>query len=159
MGVSGSGKTTVGGLLAARLGWPFFDADEFHPQANIAKMARGTPLTDEDRRPWLQAIRAKMDALEAQGRSAVLSSSALKQTYREVLLKDNDEVRLVYLKGSYDLLKGRLEAREQHFFKPELLASQFEALEEPQNALVVTVDKSPAAVVEAVLEALELYTT
>ena len=158
MGVSGSGKTTVGGLLAARLGWPFFDADEFHPQANIAKMARGTPLTDKDRQPWLQAIRAKMDALEAQGRSAVLSSSALKQAYREVLLKDNDEVRLVYLKGSYDLLKDRLEAREQHFFKPELLASQFEALEEPQNALVVTVDKSPAAIVEAVLEALELDT-
>ncbi len=158
MGVSGSGKTTVGGLLAARLGWPFFDADEFHPQANIAKMARGTPLTDKDRQPWLQAIRAKMDALEAQGRSAVLSSSALKQAYRDLLLGGDDGVKLVYLKGSYDLLKDRLEAREQHFFKLELLASQFEALEEPQNALVVTVDKSPAAIVEAVLEALELYT-
>ncbi len=156
MGVSGSGKTTVGRRLAERLGWPFFDADEFHPQANIDKMARGTPLTDKDRQPWLQAIRDKMDDLEVQGRSAVLTSSALKQAYREVLLDNDDGVKLVYLKGSYDLLKARLEAREHHFFKPELLKSQFEALEEPQNALVVTVDKNPNAIVAAILQALEL---
>lgn len=163
MGVSGSGKTTVGSRLAARLGWPFFDADGFHPQANIAKMARGVPLTDADRQPWLQAIRDKMSDLKRQGVSAVLTSSALKRDYREMLLgaderdEERDEkVKLVYLRGSYDLLESRLETREHHFFKPDLLKSQFEALQEPKSALVVTVDKSPDAVVAEILEALEL---
>lgn len=156
MGVSGSGKTTVGSLLATRLGWSFFDADGFHPQANIDKMARGVPLTDKDRQPWLRAIRAKMSALERGGTSAVLTSSALKRDYRDLLLGGDAAVELVYLKGSYDLLKSRLETRKHHFFKPELLKSQFEALEEPQNALVVAADKSPDAIVAAVLQALEL---
>ena len=156
MGVSGSGKTTVGSLLAARLGWPFFDADGFHPQANIDKMAAGIPLTDSDRQPWLQAIRDKMDVLERQHQSAVLTSSALKQDYREVLLNDDGAVRLIYLKGSYDLLRGRLEARKHHFFKPELLKSQFGALEEPKNTLVVSVDATPDAIVETIISGLDL---
>ncbi|CAN5836395.1 gluconokinase [soil metagenome] len=155
MGVSGSGKTTVGSLLAARLNWPFFDADEFHPQANIDKMARGVPLTDEDRQPWLRAIRDKMSDLERNDTSAVLSSSALKRDYRDLLLEGDDAVELVYLKGSYSLLGSRLETREHHFFKPELLKSQFEALQEPQNALVVMVDQNPDAIVAEILAALE----
>lgn len=156
MGVSGSGKTTVGSRLAERLGWPFFDADGFHPPANIDKMARGVPLTDADRQPWLRAIRDKMDTLESQGSSAVLTSSALKRDYRNLLLDEDDDVELVYLKGSYDLLKTRLGAREHHFFKPELLKSQFETLQEPENALVVSVDASPDAIVETLLKALAL---
>lgn len=156
MGVSGSGKTTVGSLLAARLDWPFFDADSFHPQGNIDKMAHGLPLTDKDRQPWLRAIRDKMSDLERNGTSAVLTSSALKQDYRELLFGDDDKVELVYLKGGYSLLESRLETRQHHFFKPELLKSQFEALEEPQAALVVTVDATPDAIVAAILQGLEL---
>lgn len=156
MGVSGSGKTTVGSLLAERLGWPFFDADVFHPQTNIDKMAQGVALTDADRQPWLQALRDKMDALEYRGTSAVLTSSALKRAYREVLLRSDDNAKLVYLKGSFDLLKTRLEAREHHFFRPELLKSQFEALEEPEDALTVSVDATPDAIVETIVERLHL---
>src|SRR5689334_19179806 len=104
MGVSGSGKTTIGARLAQALGWPFYDGDQFHPPANVAKMQQGMPLTDEDRWPWLQALRAHIETCIHQGVSAVLACSALKQAYREHLIMDEAEVKLVYLKGDYDLI-------------------------------------------------------
>jgi gluconokinase len=130
MGVAGSGKTTVGRLLAETEGWPFFDADDFHTPENKEKMRRGVGLTDADRGPWLDALRAKIDELIAAKRSAVLACSALKQGYRE-RLDAGPDVRFVHLKGSYELLASRLGARAGHYAGPSLLKSQFEALEEP----------------------------
>src|SRR5687768_12485847 len=115
MGVAGAGKTTIGQLLAADLGWPFYDSDQFHPQANVEKMARGIPLTDEDRVPWLEAIRAKMQECLVSNRSAIFASSALKQTYRDRLQVDQPDVRLVYLRGGYAEIAGRMEKRSGHF--------------------------------------------
>ena len=131
MGVAGSGKTTVGRLLASALGWRFYEGDDFHPRANIDKMQRGIPLTDDDRWPWLQALRQVIDACQAQGTSAVMACSALKQTYRDYLMHGCDEVKLVYLKGSYALLYQRLAQRRGHFMPAGLLTSQFATLEEP----------------------------
>jgi gluconokinase len=128
-GVSGSGKTTVGSMLAGRLGWRFADADVFHPAANIAKMRAGLPLTDEDRRPWLRAIGAWMDERIEAGESAVVTCSALKRAYRDALLDGRPQVRLVFLAVDRDLVARRLTARHGHFFPLQLLDSQFEALE------------------------------
>jgi gluconokinase len=139
MGVAGSGKTTVGELLAKRLGWNFYDADAFHPAENIAKMANGTPLDDTDRAPWLTALRALISASLQENRPAVLACSALKESYRRHLLEGNEGVQIVYLKGSYDLIWSRISLREGHYMKPEMLRSQFEALEEPTNALSIDV--------------------
>ena len=147
MGVSGSGKTTIGQRLAQELGWPFSDGDQFHPQANIAKMQQGMPLTDEDRWPWLHALRAHMETCMRQGVSAVLACSALKQVYRAYLLIDEAEVRLVYLQGDYDLIHARLTQRPGHFMPTGLLASQFAALEEPERGVVVDVVHPPATLV------------
>jgi len=147
MGVSGSGKTTIGQRLAQALGWPFYDGDQFHPQANIAKMQQGMPLTDADRWPWLQALRAHIATCIQQGVSVVLACSALKQVYRESLLIDKAEVKLVYLKGDYDLIHERLAQRHGHFMPPGLLASQFAALEEPERGVVVNVAHPPKTVV------------
>jgi len=149
MGVSGSGKTTVGTRLADRLGWTFADGDDFHPPANVEKMSRGEPLTDADRWPWLRAVRDFIaERLEADA-PAVVACSALKAAYREVLLEDNDGAELVYLRGDYDLIRDRMEARSDHFFDAELLDSQFEALEPPsaEEAYVVDVDAPPDAIV------------
>lgn len=154
MGVSGSGKTTVGLLLADDLGWPYFESDDYHPPENVRKMARGEPLTDADRRPWLNALRAQVDTLIADGASGVITCSALKAEYRRHLGTERDAVRLVYLKGDYDLIRERMEGRS-HFFKPELLRSQFEALEEPAHALVVSIDQTPDAMVREIREALD----
>src|SRR5215470_396542 len=143
MGVSGSGKTTIGQRLAEALVWPFYDGDQFHPQANVAKMQQGIPLTDEDRWPWLQALRAHIATCIQQGVSAVLTCSALKQVYRDYLLIDETQVQLVYLKGDYDLIHARLAQRHGHFMPPELLASQFAALEEPERAVVVDIGHPP----------------
>jgi gluconokinase len=143
MGVSGSGKTTIGERLAEALGWPFYDGDQFHPHANIAKMQQGIPLTDEDRWPWLQALRAQMATWIHQGVSAVLACSALKQVYRDYLLIDEAEVRLVYLKGDYDLIRERLARRHGHFMPPALLTSQFATLEEPERGVVVDIRHPP----------------
>lgn len=156
MGVAGSGKSTVGRLLADTLGWPFYDADDFHPRPNIDKMQQGIPLTDEDRWPWLQAIRAAMDACLARQSSAVLTCSALKQAYRDVLLRDNDAVTLVYLRGSYALLAQRLAARQGHFMPQALLASQFAILEEPQGGLSIDVANPPEVLVATIRRALHL---
>lgn len=140
MGTTGSGKTTVGGLLAKRLGWEFVDADDFHPAANVEKMKHGIPLTDADREPWLRALHDKIVEWSAEKRSVVLACSALKQSYRDELRASSD-VRFVYLKGSIELFSQRVRARKGHFAKQDLLASQFSTLEEPVDA--ITVDASP----------------
>lgn len=150
MGVSGSGKTTVGRALASRLGVPFLDGDDFHPPANVRKMAAGTPLEDADRRPWLLELRRRIDRLHAERRSAVLACSALKAAYRDVLMDGAPGVRLVYLRGTFELISQRLAARRGHFMPPELLRSQSEALEEPGEALVVDVGR-PAEEIAAFL--------
>jgi gluconokinase len=131
-GVSGSGKTTVGAMVAGRLHWRFADGDDFHPDANIEKMRAGIPLTDEDRWPWLRAIGAWMDDLIEQDESAVLPCSALKRSYREILLDDRPEARMAFLAVNRDVLASRLAARHGHFFPAQLLNSQFDALEPPQ---------------------------
>jgi gluconokinase len=147
MGVSGSGKTTVGKLLADRLGWDFVEADDYHPPANVEKMHRCIPLDDEDRRPWLEALRRRVDAACRQGEKAVVACSALKQAYREYLERDYpDCVRYVYLHGSEELIRRRLADRTGHFMNPSLLHSQFDTLEPPADALRVEVSGTPEAI-------------
>jgi gluconokinase len=156
-GVSGSGKTTVGTLLAARLRWPFADADGFHPAANIAKMREGVPLTDEDRWPWLRAIAAWMDERIARGESAVVTCSALKRAYRDLLLGGRPEARMVFLAPDRDLLARRLAARHGHFFPGQLLGTQLDALEPPQpgeRVLTVVPGDDAAATAGAVIAVL-----
>jgi gluconokinase len=131
-GVSGSGKSTVGQLLASRLDWPFIDGDSLHPAANIAKMRAGVPLTDEDRWPWLEAVAAVMDDHIAAGRPAVIACSALKRSYQDLLLAGRPPARLVFLDAGRDLLAARLAARHGHFFRADLLDSQLATLESPQ---------------------------
>jgi gluconokinase len=149
MGVSGSGKTSVGTLLAERLGCGFDDADSFHPPANVEKMRAGTPLTDEDRWPWLHALRAAIETWNAEGRDHVLACSALKQSYRDVLSPAGD-VTFIYLKGSPEVIRSRLNARSGHYFNPSLLASQLSSLEEPADAFVIDIDQTPAAIAEII---------
>ncbi|AEI38254.1 MAG: gluconokinase [Zymomonas mobilis subsp. pomaceae] len=152
MGVSGCGKSTVGADLAKHLKCDFQDADDFHPQANKDKMSNGIPLTDEDRWPWLHAIRDYMDKEKAAGRSVVFACSALKKAYRD-LLNDKDDVHFVYLKGSEELIADRLSHRSSHFFNPKLLHSQFETLEDPSgedNVFVVDIREDPDAIVNTV---------
>jgi len=152
MGPAGSGKTTVGKLLAAQLSWEFADGDDFHPPANVEKMSRSIPLTDEDRIPWLRSIREAMLQWQAQGKSAVIACSALKRSYRDLLgIRPNaNDIRLVYLKGSYDLLLGRLHSRKGHYMKEQMLASQLADLEEPTDALAIDVAKSPQQIVSEI---------
>jgi gluconokinase len=155
-GVAGAGKTTVGVLLADALGWPFYDADAFHPAANVEKMRRNVPLTDADRLPWLMALRRHFDDLARQGMSAVVACSALKQTYRDRLLDGPGDVRLVYLKGTFGLIRERMEKRSGHYFKIDLLRSQFDALEEPHAGLVVDTAQPPEAIAHAIRQALNV---
>jgi gluconokinase len=150
MGVSGSGKTTIGRLLAQDLGWPFSDGDDFHPQANVDKMRKGIPLTDDDRAAWLATLRHHIDTLVGDHRSAVLACSALKQAYRDRLSGGQAEVRFVYLKGDYELIRQRLFARRGHFMSASLLKSQFQTLEEPAEALVIDIAQTPEAAVEQI---------
>jgi gluconokinase len=162
MGVSGSGKSTTGELLSKRLGWPFRDADSFHPPANVAKMSRGVSLTDEDRWPWLDAIAAWIDARIAAGERAIVSCSALKRAYRDRIAGPRQGVRLVYLQGEAGLIDERMRSRQGHFMPASLLASQFAILEEPaaeESPLIVSVAASPERVAAAIIERLNLAAT
>ncbi|MBS1165282.1 MAG: gluconate kinase [Proteobacteria bacterium] len=150
MGVSGSGKTTVGELLADRMGCGFSDADDFHPAANVEKMRTGIPLTDDDRRPWLQALRQAIENWQAAGESRVIACSALKAVYRDQLSPRNDAV-FIFLKGSAEIIAARLKARKGHYMNPDLLASQFATLEEPAGAIVVDIAPPPAAIVDNIM--------
>ena len=158
MGVSGTGKTTVGLALAHAQGWPFFDADDFHPAANVEKMRSGTPLTDDDRWPWLDRLVAEMKAIDSGGGNAVLGCSALKQAYRDRLARAG-EVRFVYLKGDRATLEARLAARKGHYMPPALLASQFATLKEPANAIVVDIRLTADEQVAAIRDALNFRST
>jgi gluconokinase len=152
LGVAGSGKTTVGAMLAGRLGWQYADADDFHPVANVEKMAAGHPLTDEDRWPWLHAMAAWIDVQIAAGQPAVVSCSALKRAYRDVMRRP--EVQMVYLQGSRGLIAARLTSRQGHFFQREMLDSQFATLEEPEpdeGVITVSIEGSPLDVVDRIL--------
>jgi gluconokinase len=151
MGVSGCGKTAVGKALAQSLGWDFFDADDFHPPANVVKMAGGIPLDDSDRAPWLDALRELISSSLTADRPAVLACSALKERYRQHLMNDNDGVRLVYLKGSYDLTWSRMTERIEHYMKPSMLQSQFNTLEEPANAITVDIALSVEEIIKIIL--------
>jgi gluconokinase len=155
MGVTGSGKTTIGSLLATRLRWKFSDADEFHSAANKAKMHQGIPLTDADRLPWLAAIHDQMGKWVAAQQNVVLACSALKQNYRQ-LLWTGPEVQFVYLKGSYELIANRLRSRQGHFADEHILAGQFADLEEPSDAVTVDIGRSPEEIVDEICRRLRL---
>jgi gluconokinase len=155
MGVSGSGKTTIGQILSEKLSWPLFDADEFHSAASIDKMRNGIPLEDADRWPWLDRMNAMLRERDARGESVLLACSALKQAYRDRLSKGIAEIRWIYLKGRFELIRERLEARKGHYMKAGLLESQFAALEEPEDALSVDVDDSPNSIVDSILHRLQ----
>jgi gluconokinase len=152
MGVAGSGKTTIGKILALHKGWAFHDADDFHSEAAKNKMERGEPLTDDDRTPWLEKMRVEIEFWLNAEESVVLGCSALKGRYRQVLHCDDPRVKLVYLKGSYSLLEKRLRDRPDHFMKAEMLKSQFDALEEPSplEAIQVDIDVNPDIIVQQI---------
>jgi gluconokinase len=156
MGVSGSGKTTVGRHLAEKLGWPLLDADDFHPPANIEKMSRGIPLEDGDRWPWIDRLNDMVRAAESRGENVLLACSALKARYRDRLARDCRDVKLIYLKGDFDLIESRLMARKGHYMKAGLLKSQFAALEEPQGAVVMDIGDEPERIAARLLTALNL---
>jgi len=156
MGVSGSGKSTVGRKLAERLGWPFHDADYLHPEANKSKMHRGIPLTDEDRMPWLEAIRELIAGYLHHGRNAIVACSALKRSYRTQIGAGLSAVKFVYLQGEFDLIERRLAERHGHFFDPHLLRSQFDDLEEPADAVIEEITHPPDVIVESIIARLRL---
>jgi gluconokinase len=157
MGVSGAGKSTVGRLIATGLGCPFRDADSFHPKANIEKMASGQPLTDEDRWPWLRAIAAEIDRVCQAGEHAVIACSALKRAYRDILVHGRNDVRMIYLNGTQQLIADRLATRKGHFMPPDLLPSQFRTLEPPgsdEDPVTVSIDASVEAIVDDIVHQL-----
>jgi gluconokinase len=157
MGVSGSGKSTIAAMLAYRLNWIFEEGDWFHPPSNIEKMHHGVPLTDEDRWPWLEGIAAWIDATRRAGNHGTVACSALKRAYRDILVGERPDVRIVYLKGERDLIARRLAARNGHFMPPALLDSQFATLEEPQpdeHPIVVSIGAHPREVVEQIVKKL-----
>ena len=157
MGVSGSGKSTIASMLAQRLHWIYEDADWFHPKSNIEKMHHGEPLNDEDRWPWLHAIADWIDSTRRAGEHGVVACSALKRAYRDILIGDRCDVRLVFLKGDLDLIARRVAARADHFMPPALLESQFAALQEPQadeRPIVVSIVPHPREIVEAIVKQL-----
>ena len=156
MGVSGCGKTTIGQRLAEEAGWEFYDGDDFHPEVNIEKMASGLPLDDEDRWPWLEALHQHMSERSRRGLSAIYACSALKQAYRIRLLANLPRSRTVYLRGTLPLIQERLQTRQEHFMPASLLQSQFETLEEPEDALVVDVAKPPEQILEDLLRDLHV---
>jgi gluconokinase len=159
MGVSGSGKSTIGDKLAKRLGWTYEDGDRFHPASNVAKMSAGHPLTDEDRWPWLQAIADEIDRVCLTGSHAVIACSALKRTYRSVLVHGRSDVRIIFLNGTQELIAGRLAQRKGHFMPPGLLASQFKTLEPPapaEHPVTVSIDAPVDAIISDIVRQLGL---
>jgi gluconokinase len=159
MGVSGSGKSTIAGKLAERLRWTCEDGDRFHPRSNVEKMSAGQPLTDADRKPWLQAIADEIDRVCRSGEHAVIACSALKRIYRDILVHGRDDVRIIFLKGSRELIAGRLAQRKGHFMPPTLLESQFATLEPPvasENPVVVDIAASVDAIIDHIVEKLAL---
>jgi gluconokinase len=159
MGVSGSGKSTIAGKLAERLRWSCEDGDRFHPKSNVEKMSAGHPLTDEDRWPWLKAIADEIDRVCRDGEHAVIACSALKRAYRKILVHGRDDVRIIFLEGSRDLIAKRLRLRKGHFMPPTLLESQFATLEPPngsEHPIVADIDASVEAIVDAIIEKLAL---
>ncbi len=156
MGVSGSGKTTIGQLLSKRSGLPFFDGDDFHPAENIEKMKSGQPLNDDDRQGWLHAINRSAVAAAGKG-GAIFACSALKASYRNLLSQDIEgQIIWVFLDGDYELIRKRLEQRTAHFMPPGLLKSQFEALERPENALIVDLQSGPEAIVDKLIQEIKM---
>jgi gluconokinase len=159
MGVSGSGKSTIADRLAERLAWSYEDGDRFHPASNVAKMSAGQPLTDEDRWPWLMAIADEIDRVCAAGEHAVIACSALKRAYRDILVHGRNDVRIIYLKGTQELIASRLAERKGHFMPPDLLTSQFKTLEPPgesENPVTVSIDASVEAIVDDIVRQLGL---
>jgi gluconokinase len=159
MGVSGSGKSTIADHLAARLGWRYEDGDRFHPPSNVAKMSAGQPLTDEDRWPWLQAISDEIERACKAGQRVVVACSALKRSYRDILVHGRNDIRIVFLNGTQELIADRLAARKGHFMPPGLLASQFKTLEPPlpnERPITVSIDASIEAIVDDIIRQLKL---
>ena len=157
MGVAGSGKSTIGEALSQRLGWPYADADEFHLPANVAKMSAGHPLNDDDRKPWLAAIAAHIDAAREQGRHAIVSCSALKRVYRDVIVGGRPDVRLVLLDGTKEEIFARMSARKNHFMPLGLLDSQFATLERPgadERPIVVSINGTPEEIAAEISRAI-----
>lgn len=156
MGVSGCGKSTIGSGLAEQLGLPFYDADDYHPQSNIQKMASGVPLDDDDRQPWLTLLAENIHTWEEQG-GAVLACSALKQSYRDLLgTTTHNVIRFIYLKGDKALLASRLRKRDNHFMPDTLLQSQFDTLEPPKNAITIQLNQSIEQILKAIIQAINL---
>jgi len=155
MGTTGAGKTTVGEILSRELGWEFADADNFHSPENVVKMSKGIGLTDEDRKPWLAALRKKIARWVADGKNGILACSALKKTYRDELTV-GPEVKWVYLKGTFGEISKRVAARQGHYAKQDLVVSQFAALEEPADAMIVDVSRSPEEIASEVRKRLNI---
>ena len=155
MGVSGTGKSTIGKLLSERTGWTFYDADDFHPSANIEKMCRGIPLTDRDRLPWLLKLQQLVARTLDSDLQGILACSALKSEYRQILKDGRSEVKFIYLRGDYNCIQSRIRQRTGHFMSHTLLRSQFDALEEPQDALEIDVTHTPEAIVAEILEQID----
>jgi carbohydrate kinase (thermoresistant glucokinase family) len=156
MGPMGCGKTTIGKMLGKRLGWPFYDADDFHPKENVKKMRAGIALTDEDRKLWLIKLHVHIRRWQKDRQNTILACSALKQAYRDILGVNQSTVRTIYLKGSYELLRKRIEGRQHPFMDKNLLKSQLDTLEEPRNGLYVDISKTPEIIVRTIIKNLEL---
>jgi carbohydrate kinase (thermoresistant glucokinase family) len=156
MGVSGCGKSSVGKMLSGQTGWPIYDGDDFHPKANLDKMAQGIPLNDEDRQPWLETLHHLILLSLREGNSLIVACSALKKSYRDILRKGlADKIVFVYLKGSFSLIYTRMQQRDDHYMKAEMLRSQFEALQEPQNAIEIKISKSVSEITQEIINSIK----
>ena len=155
MGVAGCGKSTIGSMLAHKLGWDFYDADDFHSESNRMKMAQNIPLTDEDRAGWLDSLRSLIGQNIQNGKPIVLACSALKKSYRDILMI-NEQVEFIYLRGTYEQIEARLLQRSGHFMSAKMLASQFDILEEPQDALTIDITHTPQEIISTIRKGLAL---